>query len=67
MSRKTGGGQANCWEEVLPLILPMAGAEARNRGLRLSALGQPEVGGQVGQKGVLTLGVNRFLDFEGVG
>ena len=62
VSRKTGGDQVNCWEEVLPLILLMAGAEVLNKGLHLLAHGRPEVGGQVGQKGALTLGVNRFFD-----
>ena len=60
VSQKTGGGQVNCWAEVLPLILPMAGAEVLNKGLRLSVLVRPVVGGQVGQKGALTLGVNCF-------
>ena len=62
VSRKSGGGQVNCWAEVLPLILLVAGAEVLNKGLHLLAHGRPEVGGQVGQKGALTLGVNRFFD-----
>ena len=60
VSRKSGGGQVNCWAEVLPLILLVAGAEVLNKGLHLLAHGRPEVGGQVGQKGALPLGVNCF-------
>ena len=66
VSRKSGGGQVNCWGEVLPLILLVAGAEVLNKGLHLLVLGRPEVGGQVGQKGALTLGVNRFFDLDWV-
>ena len=60
VSQKAGGGQVNCWAEALPLILLMAGAEVLNKGLHLLDLGRPEVGGKVGQKGPLTLGVNRY-------
>ena len=37
-SPRTGGGQANCWEEVPPPVLLMVGAEGPNKGLRLSVL-----------------------------
>jgi len=67
VSQKTGGGQVNCWEEVLPLILLMAGAEVLSKGLRISALGlRVEAEGLVSQEGAPTLDVNPFSGFEGI-
>ena len=64
VSQKTGGGQVSCWEEVLPLILLMAGAEVLSKGLRISVLGRRvEVEGPVSQEGAPTLGVNSFSGF----
>ena len=57
-SRRPGGGQANCWERVLLLVLPMAEAEGPNKELRPLVHERPEMESRANREAVLPPGVN---------
>lgn len=57
-SRRPGGGQANCWEGVLLLVLPMAEVEGPNKELLPLVHERPEMESRANREAVLPPGVN---------